>query len=201
MNSFDLSLAMPAKTKSEVYASPKYDTKVDPKTGRPVKQDITDGGVTINKTMNPKPMLDGPLGYKYTQLLDTELSIESMAAVVAAAGQSGAGGEEVETPPGTPGFVAMGSTGPIIEDDTDAGYIYITSADQLQMKDMTEISQNFISKRIAAPERPLGIAMITGGSPTPVLESLVSILKPMGVQVTTMESGLLAMIASMKKGE
>lgn len=200
MNSFDLSLAMPTKPKGDVMASQKYDKKLDPDTGRPIEQTVTEAGVTINKDKAPAPMLDGPLGYKYTKLLDTELSLESMAAIAAAAGAAGVE-DEVELPPGTPGFVAMGKTGPIIEDDTDAGYIYIVPADTLTDVDFGEIAQNFISKRAEAPDRPLGLAMLIQDKPSATLESLYKTLTPIGVRVTTMESGLISMIHAMKKGE
>lgn len=198
MNSFDLSLAIPNRASGEVMASPKYDTKVNPKTEERVKQTVTEGGVTIDKSAAPKLMLDGPLGYKYTQLLDTELSVESMAAVVAAAGQASDGTDVDLAPSGVPGFVSMGSTGPVVEDDTDAGYIFIVAADSLESKDLGEISQNFIDKRLANPQRPLGLAMITDGKPTGTLESLYRVLTPMNVAITTMESGLYSMIAAMK---
>lgn len=197
MNSFDLSLAVPAKQRGEVMASPKYDTKFDTQKNEQVKQTVTEDGVTINKAQAPELILSGPLSYKYTRLLDTELSVESMAAVVAAAGA--AQEEEIEAPPGTPGFVAMGSTGPIIEDDTDAGYIYVVGADAISGKEASEITQHLIDKRIQAPERPMGLAMLIDKTPSPSMESLFDIAGSLNIAVTTMESGLCAMIATMKK--
>lgn len=196
MNSFDLSLAVVKPTDSEVKASQQYTTKVDPKTDQPVRQTITDGGVTINKSMAPKLMLDGPLGYKYTELLNKTLSLESMSAIVAASDMST---EDTSNINHDPGKLSITGQDMSIESDPHAGYVYVVSADTLESRDIAEISSKLINQRLKSESKPIGLAMLTQGNPSPVIESLVGCIEHLGVTVTYTPEGLKSMISLMIK--
>lgn len=196
MQSFDLSLIARKGPASEVQASAKYDMVENPKTDEKEKQTITDGGITIAKD-SPILKLDGPMGYKYTQLLNQELSLESMGAIVAAAEQSGATDMETVVPGSFSGKVTVNANGAGIDHDGTAGYIYITSADNLESKDVGSIAKNLLDKRLQDPKRQLGLAMVTEGKPSAVMESLYQIAVGAGIQVTTTDSGLKSMMRSM----
>ena len=196
MQSFDLSLIARKGPTSEVKASSKYEMVTNPKTDEREQQTITDGGITISKD-SPISKLDGPMGYKYTQLLNQELSLESMGAIVAAAEQSGATDMDTVVPGSFSGKVAVNANGAAIDHEGTSGYIYITSADSLESKDVGSIAKNLLDKRLKDPKRQLGLAMVTEGRPSPVMESLYQIAASAGIHITTTELGLKSMMRSM----
>lgn len=192
--SFNLSLVS-TPPQGEVKTSVDLPSKVNPDTGAVEKDTVTEGGITIDKAKAPQLVLDGPLGHMYTELLNRELSLESMGAVVAAAKDSE---EEIEQ---APGKVAMTPTGPIREQaDPSAGYIFVTDGDTLKPSDRNDISVQLLKQRREHPDMPVGLAMLSSGNPSPTLESLTRCMEAAGVRITYLKSGLTSMARSMVKG-
>lgn len=192
--SFNLSMVAAAAPQGEVKASPQANLVKDPKDGEMKPQTVTDGGITIDKSKAPEIRLDGPVGYMYTELLNRELSNESMAAVVHAAMDA------QQEDPATPGKVAMTPNGPVVERaNPNAGYVFVTKGDDLQPADVMPIMDKVLNARRLNPDMPVGVAMITDGRPSATMESLSRCLAPSGIQVTYLESGLTDMVRRMAK--
>jgi hypothetical protein len=198
MSTFDLSLAAKPEAASAVKASDQYTKVKDPKTGQMERQTITDGAVTINKAGAPKLKIDGPLGHMYTELLNRELSLESMGAIVAAADE--AMDTEVDTN-ATPGMVAVSNGLASIEQpNNDLGYVYIFKVGSLESQALGEISKKMINHRLSNPKANIGLGAITDGKTTASLESLIRCVQPMGVRVAFTETGALSMLRDYLKG-
>lgn len=192
MGTFNLSLVASKAPVSDIQASPKLQTVENPKTGEMQEQTITKDGITIDKTIAPKLILDAPVGHTYTELLNKELSNESMGAIIAAADT-----DSVQTPEYT-GNVEVTPQGSSIETTTDnAGYIYIVEADTLESSALGEISSKFLDRRTRNPSQKLGLAMISDGKPTSTVESLTKIMNACGVPVTYTKEGLVSMASRM----
>lgn len=192
MATFDLSLAAPMQAEGDVKASRDYPVHKDPETEEKTLEKTTDGGITINKSKAPAIMLDGPMGHYYTELLNKELSLESMTAIAAMSSMDEQSeGEE------SSGKVTVDSQGAHIEDTGSEGYIYIVNADTLEAKDLRTISDNFLKKRLEDPKRQLGIAMVSEGNPSPTLESLTNILQSADVKITYSRQGVVNMAKEM----
>ena len=193
MSTFDLSLAAKPEAASAVKASDQYTKVKDPKTGQMERQTITDGAVTINKAGAPKLKIDGPLGHMYTELLNRELSLESMGAIVAM-------DTEVDTN-ATPGMVAVSNGLASIEQpNNDLGYVYIFKVGSLESQALGEISKKMINHRLSNPKANIGLGAITDGKTTASLESLIRCVQPMGVRVAFTETGALSMLRDYLKG-
>lgn len=199
MSTFDLSLAAKPAAMSTVKASEQYSKVKDPKTGDMEKQTITDSAVTIDKSAAPKLKLDGPLGYMYTELLNKELSLESMGAIVAAA--DSAIDAALVDDGSTPGMVAVVNGQARIEQpDNQEGYVYVMSADTMESQALGEISAKMIEHRLKAPKAQLGLIALSEGKPSASLESLVKCLTPLGVKVAMTKDSGAEMIQSYLKG-
>lgn len=192
MTTFDLSLAAPIKAEGDVKASKDYPVHKDPETGEKTLEKTTDGGITIDKSKAPVLKLDGPMGHYYTELLNKELSLESMSAIAAMSSI-----EEQDEGNELSGKVTVDTQGARIEDNGNEGYIYVVNADTLESKDLRAISDNFLKKRLENPKRQLGIAMVSEGNPSPTLESLTNILQSADVRVTYSRQGVVRMAKEM----
>lgn len=197
MSTFDLSLAVRPNTAGDVKPSKLLEKKFDPKQHQMVEQTVTDGAIGIDKANTASIKLDGPLGHMYTELLNRELSMESMGSVVAAAATtSNPESDQFDT-----GKVSMTTQGPIVDTPDNQGYIYIVPGDQLEQKDLANISSKLLERRLAQPDTPIGLAMLTEGNPSPTMESLTRCLAPSGIKTTFLKSGLTAMAKSMLGGK
>lgn len=179
----------------DIQASTELEKKVNPDTGETKLETVTKGGVTIDKDIAPKLQLDGPIGHYYTEILNKELSLESMGAVIAASADAISAEEasnQLET-----GKVSMTSQGPVNDSNTPEGYIYIIDGDTLESRALNELSSKFLDKRLKDPKAQLGIAMITKGKPSSTMESLTRCLSAADVRVTYFESGLIKMASDM----
>lgn len=191
MGTFNLSLVASKAPLSDVQATTKLETVTDPNTDQPVEQTITKDGITIDKSMAPRLVIDAPIGHMYTELLNKELSIESMGAIIAAA-------EDDSVRPTHTGNVAIGSQGPLMEtNDGNSGYIYIVDADTLESSALGEIASKFLDRKTANPSQKLGLAMISNGRPTSTVESLTRVVKGCGVDVAYTPEGLVTMACRM----
>lgn len=197
MATFDLSLAAPVQAEGDVKASKDYPVHKDPETGEKTLEKTTDGGITIDKSKAPAIKLDGPMGHYYTELLNKELSMESMSAIAAMTSMD----EQIESEESS-GKITVDSQGAHIEDTGSEGYIYIVNADTLEAKDLRTISDNFLKKRLEDHKRQLGIAMVSEGNPSPTLESLTNILQSVDVKITYSRQGVVNMAKEMiQKGQ
>lgn len=198
MSTFNLSLAAKPEAVSTVKASEQYSKVKDPKTGQMEPQKITDGAITIDKSGAPKLKLDGPLGHMYTELLNRELSLESMGAIVAAADE--VMDSEVDTN-ATPGTVAVSNGLASIEQpNNDLGYVYVFKVNSLESQALGEISKKMIDHRIKHPSSKMGLAAIVEDNTTPALESLIRCVQPLGVQIVFTERSALSMMHSYLQG-
>lgn len=197
MSTFDLSLAAKPQAVSAVKAS-EQDSKVkDPKTGQMEPQTITDGAITIDKSGAPKLKLDGPLGHMYTELLNRELSLESMGAIVAAADEVMDTEAQTNSNPGT--VAVSNGVASIEQPNNDLGYVYIFKVNNLESQALGEISKKMINHRLNHPKANIGLAAITEGKTTETLEALIRCVKPLGVDITFNERGALSLIQSYLK--
>ncbi len=195
MSTFDLSLAVKP---SQVKASPDYAKVKDPKTGQEVKQTITNGAITINKADAPALKIDGPLGHMYTELLNKELSLESMGAIIAAVDDVTKATDAQNEANSEVGKVIVENGEPRIErEKSDEGYVFVMNADTMESQALGEISSKFIKHRLNNPNGKTGLVAISEGSPSPSLESLINCLRPLGTQIRMTYNGGLDLIKSM----
>lgn len=195
MSTFDLSLSVRPSTSGDVKASMLPEKKFDEKQNQMVPQTITDGAISIEKGNSAALKLDGPLGHMYTELLNKELSMESMGAIVAAS-SSTASPVEADA-----GKVSMTTQGPIVDTPDNGGYIYVVPGDDLKSDDLHTISSKLLSHRLKNPDSPVGLAMISEGKPSATMESLTRCLAPAGIRTTFLKSGLKDMARSMLGGK
>lgn len=194
MGTFNLSMVASRTPPSDVQASPNPDTVTNPKTNEVEKQTITKDGIEIDKSVAPKLVLDAPVGHMYTEMLNKELSLESMGAIVAAAEAD----VVVDAPNEHTGTVAVGPQGATMDTGKDSnGYIYIVNADTLESQALGEIANKFLDRKTKTPDMKLGLAMISEGNPTATVESLTRIIKACGAEVTYSQSGLIDMAKRM----
>lgn len=199
MSTFDLSLAVPKK-ENEVQASTEYQKETNPQTGDVRDRKVTDSGLTVDKDKAPKLQLAGPLGHMYTELLNEQLSLESMGGVVAAAAMAPGGGlNQTEVTPET-GKLRVGPQGAAYEHGGNDGYIFITKSSDLGYDSFKGISADLLARKAKDPEAKLGVAVINDGTLTESLESLTRVMKGCGIPVVYTEEGLTSMAKSMFTG-
>lgn len=190
---FDLSLA-------EVKASKEYDKTVDGKTGEVKDKTVTDGGVRIDKSRAPKIIADGPLGYKYTELLNQTLTNENMSAIVAAAEDADEGvADRPVGETGLPtGYVAVGDGHVVNEiDTTDIGYVYVVDAGDVKTADMMQIASDVLSVKNQYPDRPIAVGVIDSGRVSDAGAQVVEALLKADIAVAVTQEGFLRMVKAM----
>ena len=189
---------MTPETQSSVKASETYQKKIDDETKKPVEQTITDSAITVDKSTAPKLAIGGPLGNYYTQLLNQNLTIESMGAIA----QEGMVAVDAtsEFSMANSGKVVVTEQGATIDTSGAMGYIFVTTAKSLDKSQAYAIADKLLNLRASNPSRPIGLGLI-GGEYLPVTESLVKAMKPAGIQVAFYQTDVLTMACRMLKGE
>lgn len=198
MNLFNLSL-MAGEPVSEVKATKELPIEENPKTGEETPETITEGGLKIDKSLAPKLVLAGSVGHLYTEILNRELSLESMGAVMAALGdiqKSDRTSKSLD-----PGMIEVtGDETTIVHEDPDVGYIFIAEGKDLDRDDFRKISGDFMAMRARYPNKPLGLAMLGESGVSETMESLRVCLGPAGVQLAFTQGGFKRMVLSMVRG-
>lgn len=204
--SFNLSLAKKEVEDNPelVKASTTYPEKVDPMTGRKYEQNVTDGGVTIDKSKAPALVLDGPVGYQVTELLDRVLSKESMSALLAAYEDDSADAKTGDAQhSGDPtGTVDVNlNTGAAVNSSVQAGagYLYVADVDKLGSGDVVSVLNRLDQVKRENPDAEVSLALVGSGAITPTVESLMSNAHRFGVRVSATKHGINAMVADMLK--
>lgn len=198
MSTFDLSLAMTPETQSDVKASETYQKKIDSETMKPVEQKITESGITVDKSTAPKLAIGGPLGNYYTQLLNQNLTTESMGAIA----QEGMVAVDAtsEFSQANSGKVVVNEQGATIDTTGAAGYIFVTSAISLDKSRAYAVADKLLSMRASNPSRSIGLGLI-GGHQHPVTESLVKAMGAADIPIAFYQTDVLKMACRMLKGE
>lgn len=198
MATFNLSLVASRAPAGDIQASPNYQMKTNPNTGEQEKQEVGKDGVSIDKSLAPRLVLDGAVGHTYTALLNKELSLESMGAIVAAASMDV---EDTANHDEDTGHVKINSQGAEIEtSNPNAGYIYVVDADTLESAALGSISSKILDRMSTHPNEKIGLAMISNGKPTATVESLTRCFKSSKVMITYHQAGLVSMAQDMLKG-
>lgn len=190
MTTFNLSLAVKPTDSSEVKASKDHEVVKDEK-GQEHKQTTTAGGLDIDKSKSPVLKIDGPLGHMYTELLNKQLSLESMGAVIAAVDNIDQIDAQTQEIMADTGKVSISNNQASIDQPHgELGYIYVLNADTLESKELYEVSKKLIDRRLNSTTTPIGLIAISEGSPSETLETLVNIIKPLDATIClTYESG------------
>ena len=200
--SFNLSLAKDEvkDDPNQVKASTELQTRIDPMTQKPYKVDVTEGGITIDKSKAPAIMLDGPLGHQYTEILNRVLSKENMGAIVAALS---AEEEDAKGPTsGTPtGYVDVGMDGTTQngEHGTAQGYLYVADGEHLPSTELTRVMSRLIEKKNEDPNANLGVVLASEGRLCSTAESLVRHATSLGVKVAIRPSAVSQMVVDMAR--
>jgi len=183
-----------------VKASSELETRTDPITHKPYKVDVTEGGITIDKSKAPAIMLDGPLGHQYTEILNRVLSKESMGAIVAALSveEDDAKGPTSGTPTG---FVDVSADGVAKngEHGTSQGYLYVADGTDLPSTELTRVMSRLIERKNENPNANVGVVLAAEGKLCHTAESLVKHATSLGVQVAIRPMAIGQMVVQMAK--
>lgn len=194
MNKFDLSLIAPKKEEQDKQVQPSttYDKVTDPDTKEKTDRKITDSGLPVIKDGSKNIKLAGPIGHMYTELLNRQLSLESIAGAVAAA----ASVEDAEQEHVT-GKVTISDQGISREYGNSDGMVFVFSGQDLKDKGVVEISDQILEAKAKSQGMPVGVAVIDSELSGPTLESLYRCMQPSGIRVVCSLESMTDMVKEM----